>query len=96
MRAKRFKKRLRSNGSLKGGFLWLVLWVSPEPAFFMGNTRQYNNLSKVEFVHHELNEVVDPDFVKELHKMVAHKLFTLWLEERKRNEIVKLEVKKAA
>ncbi len=49
----------------------------------MGNTRKYNNLSKVEFVHHELDEVIDPDFVKELHRMVAYKLFTLWLEERR-------------
>ena len=62
----------------------------------MDKTRQYNDLSKVEFVHHELNEVVDPAFVKELHKMIAHKLFILWLEERKLNEIAKLEDKKAA
>ena len=62
----------------------------------MGKTRQYNDLSQVEFVHHELSEVVDPAFVKELHKMIAHKLFTLWLEERKLNEIAKFEDKKAA
>lgn len=70
--------------------------LAPEPAFFMGETRQYNNLSKVEFVHHELNEVIDPDFVKELHKMVAYKLFNQWLEERKMNEKIERDGRKAA
>lgn len=62
----------------------------------MAKTRQYNNLSEMEFIHHELNEVVDPAFVKELHKMIAHKLFILWLEERERNEAGKFDDRKAA
>lgn len=62
----------------------------------MGKTRQYNDLSKVEFVHHELSEVVDPAFVKELHKMIAHKLFAQWLEERKKNDAIMQEGRKAA
>lgn len=67
-----------------------------EPAFFMAKNRQYNDLSKAEFVHHELKEAIDPAFVKELHKMIAHKLFTQWLEDRKQSETMLKEIPKAA
>lgn len=46
--------------------------------------RKYRDLSKIEIVHHELDETIDPAFVKELHKMVANKLFTLWKEQKRK------------
>lgn len=58
--------------------------------------RRCRDLSKIDIVHHELDEVIDPEFVKDLHKMVANKLFSLWLEERKRNGVTKEAVRKAA
>lgn len=35
------------------------------------------------FNHIELDEPVSPEFVKELHELIAKKLFETWLSERK-------------
>jgi len=59
------------------------------------NVRQYSNLSKIEFIHHELSEVIDPAFVKELHRKIAYKLFTQWLAERNLKKVADQELGKA-
>ena len=47
-------------------------------------------MKEIVFVHHEMDEVISPEFVAELHKMEADRLFKAWLEDYKK----RMEIKK--
>ena len=40
------------------------------------------NLKEAVYNHIELDEPVSPEFVRELHELIAKKLFEAWLSER--------------